>query len=101
VVETLVLEGDEDAVLEPPGRYARMRNVHAVPSVARLRAWLARAGLEEVIVLDVTRTTIEEQRSTQWMRFESLAECLDPRDPARSIEGHPAPVRAALLARVP
>jgi tRNA (mo5U34)-methyltransferase len=33
------------------------------------------------------------------MRFESLAEALDPRDPTRTVEGHPAPRRAVLLAR--
>ena len=40
VLETLVLEGEGKEILKPSGRYARMRNVHAVPSLAVLRGWL-------------------------------------------------------------
>jgi tRNA (mo5U34)-methyltransferase len=35
------------------------------------------------------------------MHFESLERCLAPGDPSRTVEGHPAPVRAVLLARSP
>ena len=97
ILETLVLEEGGCAVLEPQGRYARMRNVHAVPSVGLLLEWLAQADLGNVRVLDVSRTTTLEQRSTQWMTFESLSECLDQDNPCLTVEGHPAPVRAALL----
>ena len=42
VLETLVLPQDQsDDVLIPPGRYARMRNVWAVPGVNVLEQWLA------------------------------------------------------------
>jgi tRNA (mo5U34)-methyltransferase len=75
-----------------------MRNVHAIPGVDVLCGWLADAGFRRIAVADVTRTTTAEQRSTPWMRFESLAECLDPADPSRTVEGHPAPTRALLLA---
>jgi tRNA (mo5U34)-methyltransferase len=34
------------------------------------------------------------------MRFESLAEALDPVDPGRTLEGLPAPRRALLIASV-
>jgi tRNA (mo5U34)-methyltransferase len=99
VVETLVLEGDDSDVLVPGGRYARMRNVRAVPALAVLRDWMRRAGLDGITVLDVSRTTVSEQRRTDWMRFESLEACLAPGDQGRTVEGHPAPVRAAVLAR--
>jgi tRNA (mo5U34)-methyltransferase len=99
VLETLVVDRPGDETLEPPGRYARMRNVHFIPSPTRLVAELQHAGFDEVRVLDVTATTQQEQRSTPWMRFESLAQCLDPADASRTIEGHPAPVRAVLVAR--
>jgi tRNA (mo5U34)-methyltransferase len=46
-------------------------------------------------------TSIEEQRSTDWMTFHSLANFLDPQDSSKSIEGHPAPRRAVFTARVP
>ena len=107
VLETLVLEGEGKEILKPSGRYARMRNVHAVPSLAVLRGWLKEAGLPNVELLDISKTTTDEQRSTEWMTFESLRECLDENDPTVTVEGHPAPVRAAFLintggqARVP
>ena len=101
VLETLILDEPGERVLEPGGRYARMRNVHHVPSPAVLKGWLEEAGFDEARLLDVSRTTMEEQRTTAWMTFESLAESLDPQDPERTVEGHPAPVRAALLAKLP
>ena len=100
LLETLILEGQGKDTLVPDSRYARMRNVHAIPTLTVLLDWLEEAGLPGARVLDVSRTTTKEQRSTQWMTFESLAECLDPRDPSLTIEGYPAPVRAALLIRV-
>jgi tRNA (mo5U34)-methyltransferase len=100
VLETLILEGEEDKLLEPTGRYARMRNVHAIPTLRVLHQWLEQAGLQAVRMLDVSKTSTMEQRSTHWMRFESLGECLDPDNQLKTVEGHPAPVRAAMLVRV-
>ncbi len=100
VLETLILEGEAETTLIPDGRYARMRNVHALPTLAVLHDWLGQAGLPVARVLDVSKTTIEEQRSTEWMTFESLQECLDPKNHALTVEGHPAPVRVALLVHV-
>jgi tRNA (mo5U34)-methyltransferase len=100
VLETLVLEGDEDRVLVPEGRYARMRNVWAIPSWPRLAGWINEAGLVTREVMDVRATTTAEQRSTGWMRFESLEQCLDRQNPALTVEGHPAPVRCAVLCAV-
>jgi tRNA (mo5U34)-methyltransferase len=97
LLETLILEGQDKDILVPDSRYARMRNVHAIPTLAVLLEWLDEAGLPGARVLDVSRTTTEEQRSTDWMTFESLAECLDKQDPSLTIEGYPAPVRAAIL----
>jgi tRNA (mo5U34)-methyltransferase len=99
VLESLVVTDGPDLVA--PDRYARMRNVWTVPAVATLGRWLAAAGLTDVRVVDVTPTTTAEQRSTSWMRFESLADALDPGDPNRTVEGHPAPVRAVVLGRKP
>ena len=49
-------------------------------------------------MVDVAVTSIEEQRSTDWMRFHSLPEFLDPEDPTKTIEGYPAPKRAIITA---
>jgi len=100
VLETLILEGEGKKNLAPAGRYARMRNVHAVPGLPVLQDWLEQAGLTDARVLDVSRTTTREQRSTDWMTFESLKECLAPDNPELTVEGHPAPVRVALLIKV-
>ena len=100
VLETLVLPADRpDDLLVPAERYARMRNVWAVPGTGRLGHWLEQAGFGDIRLIDASRTTVGEQRSTSWMRFESLEQALDPEDRARTVEGHPAPVRAIVLAR--
>lgn len=101
VLETLVIEGREGAVLLPADRYAKMRNVWFIPTPATLVAWLARVGFRHPRVVDVTFTTPQEQRATVWMRFESLADYLDPNDPGRTIEGYPAPRRALVIAENP
>lgn len=98
VLETLVLDGDDDRVLVPPQRYARMRNVWFIPTPSALCRWLRRCGYNGVRVVDVAQTTLQEQRSTRWMRFQSLADFLDPMDPNLTIEGLPAPRRAILVA---
>ncbi len=99
VLEGLVIEGGPGDCLHPEGRYAKMKNVHAIPSAATMAGWLADAGFSEIDVVDVSPTTVEEQRRTEWMQFESLADYLDPDDPGRTVEGHPAPLRATLIAR--
>lgn len=101
VLETLVVEGDNQQVLVPEDRYAQMRNVWFLPSVPALELWLRRAGFVDVRCVDVSTTSVEEQRSTDWMRYQSLPEFLDPADHSRTVEGLPAPTRAVLLARKP
>ncbi len=98
ILETLVIDGDEGQVLVPEGRYAKMRNVWFIPTPKTLAGWMKRCGFRNVRILDVTTTTVEEQRKTEWMEFESLADYLDPDNPELTIEGHPAPRRAILLA---
>ncbi len=98
VLETLVVHGDENHVLVPSGRYAQMRNVWFIPSAMALETWVARCGFKNVRTVDVSPTTINEQRSTEWMHFDSLESFLDPTDHSRTIEGYPAPTRAILIA---
>jgi len=98
VLETLVLDGREDRVLVPAGRYARMRNVWFIPTPAALLGWLRRCGFHHGRLVDVAETTSGEQRSTEWMRFESLRDCLHPDDATRTVEGYPAPLRGIFIA---
>jgi len=101
VLETLIIEGEEGVTLMPEGRYAKMRNVWFFPTIATMELWLRRCGFKEVRCVDINTTSIEEQRPTKWMTFESLADFLDPDDHSKTIEGHPAPVRAIFTAIAP
>lgn len=98
VLETLIVEGEGEWAFCPPKRYAKMHNVFFLPTVACLQGWLERAGFENVRCIDQTWTSSEEQRQTEWIKSESLAAFLDPDDPRKTAEGHPAPLRAVLLA---
>ncbi len=95
IIETLVVDGAES--LYPDDRYARMRNVWCVPTVDDLCSWMTTAGFNDIHVIDVSTTTLAEQRSTPWMHFESLVHSLDPHDQTRTVEGHPRPVRAMVV----
>lgn len=97
VLETLVIPGDAQQVLVPPDRYARMRNVWFLPSVAALQRWLDRLGFDSRCA-SLAATTPGEQRTTPWMPFESLREALAPDDQSITVEGLPAPCRALLVA---
>ncbi len=101
VLETLVVDGPEGFTLMPEDRYGQMRNVWFLPSCATLLRWLQRTGFRDARVVDVTETTTEEQRSTDWMRFNSLQDFLDPNDPSKTIEGYPGPKRATVIATKP
>ncbi|TCW00040.1 tRNA 5-methoxyuridine(34)/uridine 5-oxyacetic acid(34) synthase CmoB [Biostraticola tofi] len=99
VLETLVIEGDENQVLVPGERYAQMRNVYFIPSAAALMRWLEKCGFNDIRLADLCATSIEEQRRTDWMTSESLADFLHPDDPRLTVEGYPAPLRAVIVAR--
>ena len=98
VLETLVVEGDETTVFVPGERYAAMPNVYFLPSSKALCHWLERCGFNNVRVVDEAVTSREEQRSTDWMTYQSLADFLDPADPSLTREGYPAPRRAVIIA---
>ncbi len=101
VLETLIVEGPEGHALVPQDRYCRMPNVWFIPSCATLLLWLQRCGLRNARVVDVSTTSLQEQRTTDWMRFQSLADSLDPDDRSHTVEGLPAPRRAVILANAP
>jgi tRNA (mo5U34)-methyltransferase len=98
VLETLVIDGGLGEVLLPEDRYAKMRNVWFLPTCETLISWLKRCGFKNIRLIDVTPTSIEEQRSTEWMQFHSLKDFLDPENPELTCEGLPAPKRAIIIA---
>lgn len=101
VLETIYLPGEEACSRTPEDRYARMHNVWMLPTIAELMTWMMRTGYTNIEILDKSMTTTNEQRSTQWMTFESLAEALDPNDSTRTVEGWPAPHRVVIAATSP
>jgi len=95
VLETLIVDGDEKTCLVPGGRYAQMRNVWFLPSVQMLCGWLKKIGFNNIQMIEESITTIEEQRTTEWMKFHSLAEFLSA-DQKQTIEGYSPPKRAII-----
>ncbi|MGJ0492027.1 tRNA 5-methoxyuridine(34)/uridine 5-oxyacetic acid(34) synthase CmoB [Methylobacter sp.] len=98
VLETLVIDGGPGQVLVPEDRYACMRNVWFLPTCDALIGWMKRCGFTNIRLVDVTVTSTEEQRTTEWMTFHSLKDFLDPNDPKLTREGLPAPKRAIIIA---
>lgn len=101
VLETLVIDGTLGEVLLPEDRYAQMRNVWFLPSCLTLESWLKRCGYKHIRLLSVVTTTPLEQRTTDWMPFQSLSNFLHPDHPEYTVEGLPAPKRAIFLAESP
>ena len=101
VLETIYIPGKEPYACTPRDRYARMRNVWLLPTISELTTWLARSGYKDIDVVDRSITTTDEQRTTEWMPFESLAEALDPNDPTKTVEGWPVPHRVVVTATSP
>ncbi len=101
ILETLVIDGGLGEVLVPEDRYAKMRNVWFLPSCPTLMSWLKRCGFANIRLVDITATSTEEQRRTEWMNFHSLKDHLDPNNPLLTCEGLPAPKRAIFIAQSP
>ena len=99
LLETLVIADDGDEVLIPATRYAAMRNVWAIPAPRTVMRWLQAAGFSAVRMVDITATSVAEQRSSAWMPHHSLAAFVDAQDQTLTIEGYPAPLRAVFVAR--
>lgn len=98
ILETLVVDGDATTVLMPPERYAGMRNVWFLPSMAALTRWLHRLGLDLEYSGTPVPTSSAEQRKTTWSTDCSLADFMQP-DFSATIEGLPPPQRVILIAR--
>jgi tRNA (mo5U34)-methyltransferase len=98
ILETLIIEGDENTVLVPQERYAQMLNVWFIPSAKALESWLKKVGFKNIRLVNTDQTTLEEQRKTEWIDTQSLSDFLDPNDPNKTVEGYPAPLRAIFIA---
>ncbi len=101
VIESICVDGDEGHCLTPERKYARMSNVWFIPSVPTLIRWLSRCGLTEISVIDESVTTLDEQRKTEWMPYDSLVDALSENNLDITIEGLPAPKRVLITAQRP
>jgi len=99
VLETLIIDSKYGDQIIPEDRYARMRNVWCLPSTDTLHDWLEQTRFKNIKLVDVTKTTPEEQRATHWIggNTQSLKDFLDPNDENLTIEGLPAPKRAIFI----
>jgi len=98
VIESICVDGEAGYSLTPEKKYARMGNVWFIPSIPTLVQWLTRCSMEQISVIDESTTTVDEQRKTEWMPFDSLEDALDVNNPQLTIEGLPAPKRVVVKA---
>lgn len=98
VLETLIMDDIEGGLFTPKDRYAQMRNVWSILTVEAIIELLNKAGFKDARCVDQSVTSLDEQRSTDWMQFHSLQEFLDPQDTSKTIEGYPAPKRGIFIA---
>lgn len=101
ILETLVCLGEEETTLDLDGRYARMRNIWTLPTVPMLARWMRESGFTNIRFVSLDITSRLEQRTTEWMPYESLIDSLDPEDLSLTVEGLPRPRRAIMIADAP
>ncbi len=99
ILETLIIDLGKVEKIIPKERYARMRNVYCLPSVNTLHTWLEDEKFKNIKLLNITKTTSKEQRTTHWIgnNTQSLKDFLDPSNSNLTIEGLPAPKRAVFI----
>ena len=99
-LDTFMIDGKDEVCLTPKERYSKIPNIYFIPTIPALKNWLHRAGFKDTKILEITTTTINEQRSTEWIFGESLNDFLDKNDSTKTVEGYPAPKRVYIKATV-
>lgn len=99
VLETIIFPGMNNFINSGNQRYSQMRNVWYLPNLNELMTWLKMAGFTEIKLGSINRTSIDEQRSTEWMTTQSLIDGLDPKNHDLTIEGYPAPHRIVIVCK--
>lgn len=99
ILDTFIIDGEEDIALTPKERYSKIPNVYFIPTVNALKNWCYRAGFKEIELLEIRTTDLEEQRKTKWIDSQSLEDFLDPHNQSLTVEGYPAPKRAYIKAK--
>jgi len=99
ILDTFMIDGEDEVCLTPKKRYSKIPNIYFIPTVNALKNWCYRAGFEEVELLEISKTKLEEQRKTEWINTESLNDFLDKEDNSKTVEGYPAPKRVYIKAK--
>ena len=99
ILDTFIIDGEEDIALTPLERYSKIPNIYFIPTVNALKNWCYRAGFKSIELLEIKTTDLKEQRKTQWIDSQSLEDFLDPNDSNLTVEGYPAPKRAYIKAK--
>jgi len=99
ILDTFMIDGEEDICLTPRDRYSKLRNIYFIPTVSALKNWCYRAGFDEIEVLATVKTESEEQRRTDWIQTQSLDDFLDKNNQNKTVEGYPAPKRIYIKAK--
>ena len=99
ILESQIIPGEDPVALFPSQTYAKVPGTWFVPTASCLQNWLNRAGFAGVQLFCDHPMSSLEQRRTDWMNFESYEDFIDKDDPARTIEGYPAPRRAFFKAQ--
>ncbi|RZW26169.1 MAG: tRNA 5-methoxyuridine(34)/uridine 5-oxyacetic acid(34) synthase CmoB [Desulfobulbaceae bacterium] len=98
LIESQAIPGSEPLALFPERTYAKVPGTYFVPTATTLEYWLERAGFAQVEQFCTHPMNSDEQRSTEWMIFESYEDYIDPENPSLTVEGYPAPWRVFLSA---
>lgn len=93
ILDTLILDGEDEIALCPKNSYAKMPNVYFIPTIKTLQGWCERVGFKRFEILATSKTTTNEQRKTLWIDGLSLESFLDSEDTNKTQEGYPAPKR--------
>lgn len=99
VLETIVIDGDEQTCLVPGAKYCGMTNVYFIPSVKHLLKWLEMAGFKDCEVKNLSVTEVYEQRATEFASPISLTDFLAADNSELTVEGYPRPQRVIIYAR--
>jgi tRNA (mo5U34)-methyltransferase len=98
LLESQCIPGNEHIALFPEKTYAKVAGTYFVPTGACLLNWLRKAGFKNVKICGDYPMSINEQRRTDWMQFESYQDFIDPDNEHLTVEGYPAPHRIFMRA---
>jgi len=99
ILDTFMIDGEDEICLTPKKRYSKIPNIYFIPTINALKNWCYRAGFEEIEILEIAKTELNEQRRTEWINTQSLNDFLDQEDDSKTVEGYPAPKRVYIKAK--